>query len=105
MYVLLNFMNIDNFIAKKNIDRYFGNQSKTNFDINYLCDLGTDATGEMVKLLQSEDEYIVKKVNNYLLNQKENLRLVNNSWQEYNISKENARKILEDCHLKSNYYE
>ena len=105
MYVLLNFMNIDNFIAKKNIDRYFGNQSKTNFDINYLCDLGTDATGEMVKLLKSEDEYIVKKVNNYLLNQKENLALVNNSWQEYNISKEKARKILGEYNLKSNYYE
>ena len=52
-------------------------------------------------------DYRILKVSviNYLLNQKENLALVNNSWQEYNISKEKARKILGEYNLKSNYYE
>ena len=58
MFVLLNFMNIDNFIAEKNIDRYFNNPEDSNFDISYLCKLGTDATEQITRLLKADDEYI-----------------------------------------------
>ena len=104
MYVILNFINIDNFIAQKNIERYFLDPENSNFDINYLCDLGTDATKEMVKLLNSNDEYIVKRTENYLLDQKQNLDFEGRNWQEYNISKKRAKEILEKQNIDLNYY-
>ncbi len=106
MYVLLNFMNIDNFIAKKNIDKYFSNTENSNFDISYLCNLGTDATGEMTNLLNAKDDYIVKITKKYLYNQKQNLNLDKMDWQEYNISKKHAKEILEMQNVEEiNYYE
>lgn len=104
MYVLLNFINIDNFIAEKNIDRYFENPENSNFDINYLRKLGTDATAQMTRLLKADDEYVVKMTESYLLNQKNNLNMEKNSWQEYNISKKQAEKILEEQNIEINYY-
>ncbi len=103
MYVILNFMNIDNFIAQKNIDRYFNNPENSKFDIYYLISLGTDATKEMTRLLDSEDEYIVKKTEDYLLNQEQILDLEEMSWQEYNISKEKAKEILKEQNIEINF--
>ena len=94
MYVFLNYMNIEDFIATKNIDMYLANPEDKNFDIDYLCDLGTDATPKMVELLTSKDEYIVKKVKNHLHKQKENLNENKIKWQESNISKKLAKEIL-----------
>lgn len=105
MYVVLNFMNIDNFIAEKNIDRYFNDPKNSNFDMSYLTGLGTDATEEMTKLLKSDDDYIVKRTENYLYDQKQNLNFVEDDWQEYNISKERARKILDKQNIQINYYQ
>ena len=104
MYVLLNFMNIDNFIAEKNIDKYLNNPKNSDFDIDYLCDLGTDATKAMTNLLKSDDKYVVNKVKYYLYNQKQNLSLDNMSWQEYNISKKQSKEILDNQNIEINYY-
>ena len=104
MYVLLNFINIDNFIAEKNIDRYLENPENSNFDISYLCSLGTDATAQMTRLLNSKDENIVRGIENYLYNQKQSLELNKMDWQEYNISKKQAEEILEKQNIEINYY-
>ena len=104
MFVVLNFMNIDNFIAEKNIDRYFENPENSNFDINYLRKLGTDATAQMTRLLKSDDEYVVKMTKSYLLSQENNLNIEKNSWQEYNVSKNQAKEILENQNIDTNYY-
>ena len=104
MYVLLNFMNIDNFIAEKNIDRYFNNPENSNFDVSYLCKLGTDATAQMTRLLNVKDENIVRRTQNYLYNQKQNIELNKMDWQEYNISKKQAEEILEKQNIEINYY-
>ena len=105
MFVLLNFMNIDNFIAEKNIDRYFNNPEDSNFDISYLCKLGTDATEQITRLLKADDEYIVKRTERYLYEQKQSLNLDEMNWQEYNISKKEAKEILDKQNIEINYYQ
>ena len=99
MYVILNYMNVEKFIATKNIDRYFTNTETQNFDIDYLCDLGTDATPKMLELLTSKDEYIVKKVKKYLYQQKVVLNSEKTTWQESNISKNLAKEILNNLDI------
>ena len=105
MFVLLNFMNIDNFIAEKNIDRYFNNPEDSNFDISYLCKLGTDATEQITRLLKADDEYIVKRTERYLYEQKQSLNLDEMNWQEYNMSKKEAKEILDNQNIEINYYQ
>ena len=105
MFVLLNFMNIDNFIAEKNIDRYFDDPKNSNFDMSYLCNLGTDATSQITRLLKADDEYIVKRTENYLYEQKQSLNLDKMDWQEYNISKKEAKEVLDKQNIEINYYE
>ena len=105
MFVLLNFMNIDNFIAEKNIDRYFNDPKNSNFDMSYLCNLGTDATAQVTRLLKADDEYIVKRTENYLYEQKQSFNLEKMDWQEYNISKNEAKEILDKQNIEINYYE
>ena len=105
MFVLLNFMNIDNFIAEKNIDRYFNNPEDSNFDISYLCNLGTDATEQITRLLKADDEYIVKRTEKYLYEQKQSLDLDKMDWQEYNMSKKEAKEILDNQNIEINYYQ
>ena len=105
MFVILNFMNIDNFIAEKNIDRYFDDPKNSNFDMSYLCNLGTDATAQVTRLLKADDEYIVKRTENYLYEQKQSLNLDKMDWQEYNMSKKEAKEILDNQNIEINYYE
>ena len=103
MFVILNFINIDNFIAEKNIDRYFKDPENSNFDMSYLCKLGTDAVPQMARLLKAQDQYIVKTTKKYFINQAQTLGNMN--WQEYNISKEKAKEIIENQDVEINYYE
>ena len=109
MYVVLNFMNIDNFIAKANIDRYFNNPENSNFDIKYLCNLGTDATMQMTRLLNAKEEEIVKRTEDYLYKQRVWLNSEEMNWQEYNISKKQAKEIVNNKNInieeKVNYYD
>ena len=105
MFVILNFMNIDNFIAEKNIDRYFDDPKNSNFDMSYLCNLGTDATAQVTRLLKADDEYVVKRTENYLYEQKQSFNLEKMDWQEYNISKNEAKEILDKQNIEINYYE
>lgn len=84
-YLALNFMNIDKIIAKNNIDRY----KDTNIiDINYLETLSYDATGEIKKLLNSEDPKIKNSTFEYLNTQYKRITNHYNRWFEYNYYKE-----------------
>ena len=121
MYVGLNFANINRIIAKKNVDMNLKKGSISGSDMYYLTQLGTDAVPEMEKLYEivekDDQSYILdpekfkairKKIvvkcseyystnkdflNNKLLEIKSELE--NLEWQEFNISKYRAKKILE----------
>lgn len=97
MYVALNFINIDNLIAKRNIDRYFENPDKRTIDLNYLMkNTGTDAVSQISRLLNAKDKQVSKRVREYLYNGKEEYKKEEKKWQEFNLSKMKAERILEE---------
>ena len=57
MYILVNYVNIDYMIAKKNIDRYFEDENYE-LDMNYLQTLSIDATEQILRLENVEDENV-----------------------------------------------
>ncbi len=95
MYMILNFSNIESTIAKRNVDRYFENQEENEIDLEYLFHhTGTDAIGQMKRLLNAKDETVVKRVKEYLLQEKEDLQDTETSWQETNLSEIKAKEEL-----------
>ena len=96
MYIILNYMNIDYVIAKKNIDRYFDDPKENKIDFSYLSiNTGTDAIPQIKRLIEAEDVALSANVTYYL--NKEKVKLEEKmTWQEYNISKSRAKKMLED---------
>ena len=95
MYMILNFSNIESTIAKRNVDRYFENQEENEIDLEYLFHhTGTDAIGQMKRLLNAKDETVVKRVKKYLLQEKEDLQDTETSWQETNLSEIKAKEEL-----------
>ena len=95
MYVILNFSNIESTIAKRNVDRYFENQEENEIDLDYLFNhTGTDAIGQMKRLLNAKDETVAKRVKEYLLQEKEDLQDTKTNWQETNLSEIKAKEEL-----------
>lgn len=95
MYLILNFSNIESTIAKRNVDRYFENQEENEIDLEYLFQhTGTDAIGQIKRLLNAKDENVVIRVKEYLLHEKEELQNTKTSWQETNLSEIKAKEEL-----------
>ena len=64
-------------------------------DLEYLFNhTGTDAIGQMKRLLNAKDETVVKRVKEYLLQEKEDLQDTETSWQETNLSEIKAKEEL-----------
>lgn len=86
-YLFLNFINIDGYIAKKNIDRYYDTDK---IDLNYLCHtLSDDALPELEQLIDDDDIMVRYKI-------KERFdKFYSYNWQEYNIAKSKANKLHE----------
>ena len=110
MYTVVNFINIDATIARKNINRYIEQNDislKREIDFSYLrYNTGTDAIPEIVRLYNNiSDEKLKIEINNYLYNQYNDVKEERN-WQEFNISKKIAKDILKEMNLsyiKYNY--
>lgn len=95
MYLILNFSNIESTIAERNVDRYFENQEENEIDLEYLFNhTGTDAIGQIKRLLNAKDENVVIRVKEYLLREKEELQNTETSWQETNLSEIKAKEEL-----------
>ena len=85
MYVIVNYINIDNLIAKNNIDRYFASETKEEIDLTYLQTLSVDATKQIKRLENIEDENIRYRVENYLYYLKNNA--TNTNFKNFNINR------------------
>ena len=86
MYIVVNYINIDNMIAKKNIDRYFEDNSETyELDMNYLQTLSIDGAKQIKRLKDTTDENIMNQVEYYLNHVKSETE--NITWQSFNINK------------------
>lgn len=118
MYTVVNFINIDATIARKNVNRYIEQNdisAKREIDFSYLrYNTGTDAIPEIVRLYNNvSDEKLKREINNYLYNQYNAVKEESN-WQQFNISKQRAKDILKEMNLSyiqynykndSRYYE
>ena len=93
MYIIVNYINIDNIIAKRNIDRYFEDQTGTyELDMNYLETLSIDAVGQVERLKGTNDEFLEFQVRVFLDNAKTEVE--NITWQNFNINRAIARSEL-----------
>lgn len=101
MYVVVNFVNVDSTIARKNVNRYIGQKSSREIDFTYLKNnTGIDAIPELVRLYNEvKDEKLKTKINNYLYNCYNELK-EKRTWQEFNISKTRAEGILKELNLQ-----
>ena len=93
MYVIINYINIDNMIAKKNIDKYLSeiNQEERSIDFKYLKTTGIDGTMQIKRLLNVDDENLIQDVKKYLqgkYNETEKMNI-----PEFNINKYCVQKL------------
>ena len=101
MYLILNFINIDNIIAKNNIDRYLEDPEENEIDISYLItSTNTDAISQLTRLLNTNDPIVVESVKNYLYNEQRELEIEEMDFQELNLSKIEAKNALSNIDLR-----
>lgn len=92
MYILLNYANVDSFIAKKNIERF---NETGKIDIYYLTHLSYDAIPQVQKLLDSPklEQNYKQQIERDLKETKDKLSK-EQSWLEFNYSKFMAKKAI-----------
>ena len=92
-YTVLNYVNVDAMIARKNIDRYFRTGK---IDLDYLQELSYDAIPELTRLgADSDGDKAAKTVAAFLHDKQAELRS-ESPWQSYNFSKAKAKRILSE---------
>lgn len=104
VYVFMNFTNFDYIIAKRNIDRY---EELEKFDLDYLINnTGTDAVSEIARIATKEGEMTEEKAKagNYLKKVYNKLSLEETDFREFNISKMNAKKVIEEKNIQNTIY-
>lgn len=90
MYTIINYINIDGFIARKNIERY---NETGKLDTYYLTSLSFEAIPYLIELRDDSDSKIELIIDENLKNRKKVLHN-ENSWAEFNFSKNRARNLL-----------
>lgn len=90
--VVMNFLNPDAFIARRNIERFDANGK---LDIYYLSRLSDDAISDIIKVLNISNEDLRKSFARELYWRVKNSdSLYFSQWQSFNISRVRANKIL-----------
>jgi preprotein translocase subunit SecG len=90
MYTVINYLNIDGFIARKNIERY---NETGKLDAPYLTTLSFEAVPYLIELRDKSAHQIKIIIDENLKARKEVLDN-ENSWTEFNLSKNKVKKLL-----------
>lgn len=90
MYTIINYLNIDGFIARKNLERY---NETGKVDAYYLTSLSFEAVPYLIEVRDKSDTDIKMIIDENLKYKKEMLDK-QNSWTEFNFSKNRTRKLL-----------
>ena len=90
---MVNIMNPDAFIARKNIQRF---NTTGKIDIYYLVNLSDDATPELISLLHNPNERLQKSTAHFLDYKKLSLNPKPRPWQSFNISRSRTQKLLHE---------
>lgn len=109
MYIILNFINIDYIISSNNLNRYLENPKTNKIDYYYILrKTGTDAIEQKIMIYNMDTEgledskkryleTIKQSAKNYLKKHKQECE--NLDWQEWNLSKQKAHKLLKNIDL------
>lgn len=101
IYICMNFANFDAIIAKRNVDRYI---EKGKIDIEYLTKkTSTDAIPEIVRLeeIGGLDKLDQKALTKYINKIKVKLEEEKMDFRNFNLSKNNAKKLLDELDNKN----
>ncbi|MFL0194470.1 DUF4153 domain-containing protein [Clostridium sp. WILCCON 0269] len=90
MYTIISYLNIDGFIAKKNIERY---NETGKLDTYYLTSLSFEAVPYLIEVRDKSNSHIKMIIDKNLKYRKKVLDK-QNSWTEFNFSKNRIRKLL-----------
>ena len=92
--MLLNHLNPDAWIARTNIQRH---AESGRIDLVYLADLSSDAVPALFELTDSADPDIRREAAGQLIDRYKELNAsgLDRTWQETNLSRIKARKLLE----------
>lgn len=96
IYIGMNFVNFDNLIAKRNVDRYM---ETGKIDMFYLVEqTGTDATGQMLRIMKDKDLNVSDKENcfYYLKDLEKEVDDEGIDFRNFNISKLIAKYLIEE---------
>lgn len=89
-YVLVNYINVDVFIAQKNMERYY----KTGLiDVDYLAGMSYDTTPYLEELTEAPNALLATSAQKAIAVRQRELALEGN-WQSYNLSKQRAIDLL-----------
>jgi hypothetical protein len=91
-YVLVNYLNVDVFIAAKNMELYYKTGT---IDINYLSDMSYDTTLYLKELTRSPNVRLSSQAQ-AVIKQRETALVTEGKWQSYNLSKQRAVELLND---------
>lgn len=86
-YILLTFLNIDAFIATKNIERYISSEHVTNFDYEYLEGLSLDAYDVIDAHMDDFPKFVQKSFKQTFRNKQE-VYSDNLKWYEWNMARD-----------------
>jgi hypothetical protein len=92
MYTIVNYLNIDGFIARKNIERY---HATGKIDAYYLASLSHEAVPYILELRDDKDNFIRDIVNKNLKHRVDTLDSQKHLSQ-FNLSRNRARRLLKE---------
>jgi hypothetical protein len=92
MYTVINYMNIDGFIARKNIERF---NETGKLDAYYLTSLSYEVVPYLIEARDKGDNIIKNIINGNLKYRREALDR-EKSWSEFNFSKNKAKELLKN---------
>lgn len=92
MYTIINFFNVDAFIAKRNIQRY---RDTDKIDMAYNISLSVDAFQEIYSLKDETDYYVSYNSKEYIDRILDELDTYT-KWYEFNIKKNSIKEFLKD---------
>ncbi|WP_416150674.1 DUF4153 domain-containing protein [Salipaludibacillus sp. HK11] len=90
-YLGFNIIGIDSIIVKNNIERF---EATEKIDVQYLDQLSYSAIPEVVELYKKHPD--IDGLEDMLINKKEEINNEKAAWQSYNLSRENAKRSLNE---------
>lgn len=89
--VFVNILNVDGFVARKNIERY---QATGKLDVSYFDQLSPDATKQAARLLDAANPTARQGIAAILFHRRQELLEASKSWQSANIARQSALETL-----------